>query len=277
MISKKFALGLGVLALAAASGVAQAQQQGPAPTLTSIQNVGPFAISSQVVRGTGFGGGTVYSPNTPGKYAYVALCPGFTARQTSVRTLGMRLASHGFVVAIIDTNSTTDFPESRGTQLAAALRAMRAITTGPAAGKIDNRAGRFGVGGHSMGGGGATIALRNDRTIRAGMAFAPFVQSTVFTAVNAQAYGVIVGTNDTVAPAARHTTPIVNSIIVDNPTLACIQTGATHSTFTGTAAVNPANLYQIAVFKRFLDNDTRYQQFLVRQPACGTFRSAGLQ
>src|SRR5262245_22320637 len=113
-------------ALMALSGVAAAQSnpfaKGPDPTNTSIQVDGPFAISSQTLRGNGFGGGTVYSPNTPGTYAVVAFCPGFTATQSSIAVLGRRLATHGFVVATINTNSTLDLPPSRGTQLLAALR-----------------------------------------------------------------------------------------------------------------------------------------------------------
>ena len=68
-----------------------------------------------------FGGGTIYYPTTAGQYGVVALSPGFTATQTSVAWLGRRLATHGFVVVTINTNSTLDQPASRATQLIAAL------------------------------------------------------------------------------------------------------------------------------------------------------------
>ena len=80
-IRKKCVLGLGLIALAA---VATAQVKGPDPTAASIAADGPFAVSTQTVRGTGFGGGTVYSPNAAGTYGLVAFCPGFTATQSSI-------------------------------------------------------------------------------------------------------------------------------------------------------------------------------------------------
>ena len=114
----KFALAIGMLAVTAAS---QAQNnpfaKGPDPTLASIQVDGPFAVSTQTVARAGaFGGATVYSPNAAGQYALVVLCPGFIEMQRSVTGLGRRLATHGFVVATIDTTTPTDLPPRRGTQ-----------------------------------------------------------------------------------------------------------------------------------------------------------------
>src|SRR5580698_2602043 len=79
---------------------AQAVQNGPAPTMTTIQEAGPFSLNSQTVSGgSSFGGATVYSPTTGGPYAVVVFCPGFTLTQSSIKTMGQRLASFGFVVA----------------------------------------------------------------------------------------------------------------------------------------------------------------------------------
>jgi triacylglycerol lipase len=50
------------------------------------------------------------------------MCPGFTATQSSIAWIGRRMATHGFVVMTINTNSTLDQPPSRATQLMAALR-----------------------------------------------------------------------------------------------------------------------------------------------------------
>jgi len=128
------ALAIGLLAL---TSTAQAVQNGPAPTLSSLTADGPYAISSQTLSGSGFGGGTVYSPNTAGKYAVVVVCPGFISGQDSMAPLSKRLASHGFVVVTLVTNTVFDFPSSRATQLLAALKAVTALKTGPVAGKID--------------------------------------------------------------------------------------------------------------------------------------------
>jgi len=114
---RRCCVALSLLLLAAA---AQAQtnplQKGPDPTSTILNaNAGPFAIASTSVPSSvsGFGGGTVYYPTTAGSYATVAICPGFTATQSSIAWIGQRLASHGFVAMTINTNSTFDQPPSR--------------------------------------------------------------------------------------------------------------------------------------------------------------------
>ena len=57
---------------------------------------------------TGFGGGTIYYPTSTaeGTFGAIAIVPGFTNVQSAVAWLGPRIASQGFVVIIIDTNST---------------------------------------------------------------------------------------------------------------------------------------------------------------------------
>jgi len=276
MFSKRFAFSLGALALAVMGSAAQAQVVGPAPTATSIRQAGPFAISSQILAGQGFGGATVYSPNTPGLYPYIVFCPGFTGTQASNTTMARRLASWGFIVATIDTNSIFDFPDSRGVQMAAALRAVAAITTGPAAGKINRAVNKRGVTGHSMGGGGVLNALQNDRTLVAGFAFTPFNLDTNFGALVNQAVGIAGGQNDNVAPNAQHSTPFFNVISPDNPSFLCIEAGEDHNFVSENPADQPSSLYQISLFKVFLAGDTRFRSFLVPQSGCSSFRSSRL-
>jgi hypothetical protein len=72
---------------------------------------------------SGFGGGTIYFPTSTaeGTFGAVAVAPGFTATQSCVAWLGPRIASQGFVVFVIDTVTTFDQPDARGTELLAAL------------------------------------------------------------------------------------------------------------------------------------------------------------
>ena len=102
-------------------GVAHAQTT--APTSASLNaTAGPLSIASSTVSSlaaNGFGGGTIYYPNATGRYGVVAISPGYTARQSSIAWLGRRLATHGFVVITIDTNSTLDQPPSRATRMPA--------------------------------------------------------------------------------------------------------------------------------------------------------------
>jgi len=259
-ISKKLLTGVSLTLLAT---LAHAQTnplaKGPDPTNASIQAIGPFAISSQTIaRGSGFGGATVYSPNTPGQYAVVAFCPGFLARRSSITALSQRLASHGFVVAAIDTNSTTDLPPSRGTQLLAALRRVTTLTTGPVAGKAD--ANRLVVAGWSMGGGGTLFASETNAAIKAGTGFAPFSSDKSFNTAVPQL--ILGGQNDTVAPVNNHSIPFFNQLPNATPKIYAEIAGASHQ-FPTTATPNqPASKLQIAWVKRFADNDVRYEQFL---------------
>lgn len=123
--------GAGRRALTAPQAAAQAAdnpyERGPAPTEQSIEALrGPFAtsqtsVSSLVV--TGFGGGTIYYPTSTaeGTFGAVVVTPGFTADQSSMAWLGPRLASQGFVIFTIDTNTRSDQPSSRARQMLSAL------------------------------------------------------------------------------------------------------------------------------------------------------------
>jgi triacylglycerol lipase len=263
----KSILALGLMALAT---LAQAQIKGPAPTNASIQADGPFAVSTQTVAGSGFGGGTVYSPNTAGQYALVAMCPGFTATQSSVAALGRRLATHGFVVVTINTNSSLDFPPSRGTQLLAALRTVSALTSGPVAGKIDPA--RLVVSGHSMGGGGALYASVSNPALRASVPLAPFSFDNSFNTSVPQL--LIGGQNDSVAPPAIHSRAFYAAMPDATSKTYAEIAGAEHSFPTGSTPHQPSSKLHIAWIKRFADGDTRYEQF-ISQAGLNTELSAG--
>lgn len=263
-----------MLTLAVSASVALAQAnplaKGPDPTLTSIQAVGPFAVSAQTVRGTGFGGGTVYSPNTPGKYAVIAVCPGFSATQSSIRDMGQRLATHGFVVVTMNTNSVFDFPSSRANQLLAALRTVTALSTGPVAGKMDTA--RQAVAGWSMGGGGTMLAAGMTPGLKAGVAFAPWSNSNN-VGQSAVPMSYLAGTADNVAPPNTMASVFYNAMPATTKKMLGIIRGADHQF--PTTASQPASYTSVAWMKRFVDNDVRYSQFLNGDSRYSTFRSSG--
>ena len=266
-IRMKCVLGLCLVMLAAA---AHSQVQGPNPTAASIAAEGPFAVSTQTLaRGNGFGGGTVYSPNAAGLYGVVAFSPGFTATQSSVAVMGRRLATHGFVVVTINTNSPLDFPPSRATQLLAALNAVAALTAGPVAGKVDTN--RRAVTGHSMGGGGTLLALRQNTSLRAGIGLAPWSTDRNFAAIRSPA-GIVGASSDNVAPVIIHSIPFYNSINQAEKLLAVIS-GASHSFPGNNPANQPSSMYQIAWMKRWVDGDQRYTPFLVTDSRLSLFAS----
>lgn len=116
---------------------------------------GTFATAEMTVPpGNGFNGGKIYYPTDTslGTWGAVAAVPGYTARWSAEGAwMGPWLASFGFVVIGIDTNSPNDYDTARGTQLLAALDYL--TQKSPVRDRVDP--GRLGVIGHSMGGGGA--------------------------------------------------------------------------------------------------------------------------
>jgi len=276
-IRKLSLIGLGLLATAS---VVQAQTnplaKGPDPTNASIQAVGPFAVTTVTIArnaANGFGGATVYVPTAAGTYALVAFCPGFTATQSSIAVLGERLATHGFVVATIDTNSTNDLPPSRGTQLQAALNQVAGLNGGNTAarGKIDTT--RLVVTGHSMGGGGTLFASRANNAIKAGVGLAPFSSNT--KSFNTTVPSLIVGgQNDNVAPVNNHSNRFFDGLPNATPKVLAVLAGRDHFFPQDSPASQPASKFQIAWIKRFADNDARYTQF-VNTAAVTAERNAG--
>src|SRR5690348_2226298 len=116
MVRRFLVTAVTALALVAVPGAHAAQaanpyERGPAPSLSALQaSRGPYAVSTTSVSrlgASGFGGGEIYYPTTTsdGTFGAIAISPGFTAYWSSISWLGPRLASHGFVVIGIETNS----------------------------------------------------------------------------------------------------------------------------------------------------------------------------
>jgi dienelactone hydrolase len=271
MFTLKHAIAATAVALMALTSTAQAVQNGPTPTLALLKKDGPYAVSSQTLTGSGFGGGTVYSPNAAGKYAVVVVCPGFVSGQGSMKAMSMRLATHGFVVVTLVTNSTLDFPSSRATQLLAAMKATVALTTGPVAGKMDTS--RQVVSGWSMGGGGTLEAAAATPGLVAALAFAPWDMNKTMPKSITVPTAIIGAEKDVVAPIDTHSQTFYAAIPATTKKMLSIITGENH--FFPTTAMEPASYQNISWMKRFADGDTRYSQFLTGDSALSEFKSTG--
>ncbi|GLZ14080.1 lipase [Actinomadura sp. NBRC 104425] len=268
------AAGTGALAVpaahaapAAASAVTAVSpyQHGPDPTEALIESPrGPYATSQTVVSGlsvTGFGGGVIYYPTTTseGTFGAIAISPGFTATWSSLEWLGPRLASHGFVVFGIETNTLLDQPDSRGSQLLAALDYLTQRSS------VRNRvdASRLAVAGHSMGGGGTLEAAKDRPSLKAAIPIAPWNLDTTWPEVRTPTL-IIGGQADTIAPVAAHSIPFYLTLS-NAPEKAYMELrGASHF-FPQTSNTTMAK-YMISWMKRFIDDDTRYSQFLCPAP-----------
>lgn len=240
-------------------------ERGPDPTESSIEaSRGPFSVSQTTVSrlsATGFGGGTIYYPTSTseGTFGALAISPGFTATQSSISWMGPRLASQGFVVITIDTLSTLDQPDSRGDQLRAALTYLTQRSTVRT--RID--ASRLAVAGHSMGGGGSLEAAADQPTLQAAIPIAAWNTQKTWSTLRVPTF-VIGGESDSVAPVASHSIPFYTSIPASAEKAYMELDNASHF-FPQTPNTTMAK-YMISWLKRFVDNDTRYEQFLCPAP-----------
>lgn len=241
---------------------------GPNPNLNFVRaGSGPLPTSRIVVSSSvdGFGGGTIYYPsNASRELAAIAISPGFTARQDAIAWWGPLLASHGFVVITIDTNGRFDQPVSRGRQLDSALNHL--INEGnrsssPIAGLVDES--RLATMGHSMGGGGALHSASRNR-LSASAPMAPFNSgSNPYASINVPT--MIFGCqSDNVAPVRSHARPFYNAISSSNDKVLIEIANGPHNCANGRPENNRPLLstYGLSWMKRFLDKDSRYNQFL---------------
>lgn len=240
-------------------------ERGPAPTVSSIEaSRGPYAVSETSVSSlavSGFGGGTIYYPTSTadGTFGAVAVSPGYTAYQSSIAWLGPRLASQGFVVFTIDTNSTLDQPGSRGAQLLAALDYLTQRSS--VRGRIDSS--RLGVMGHSMGGGGTLEAAKSRPSLQAAIPLTGWNLDKTWPELRTPT--LVVGADgDSVASVASHSEPFYQSLPGSLDKAYLELNNANH--FTPNTSNTTIAKYSVSWLKRFIDNDTRYEQFLCPIP-----------
>jgi predicted dienelactone hydrolase len=256
---------LGTLTGPGAQAADNPYERGPAPTESSIEALrGPYSVADTSVSSlavTGFGGGTIYYPTSTsdGTFGAVVIAPGFTAYQSSIAWLGPRLASQGFVVFTIDTNTTLDQPDSRGRQLLAALDYLTERSS--VRGRIDSS--RLGVMGHSMGGGGTLEAAKSRPSLQAAIPLTPWNLDKSWPEVSTPT--LIVGADgDTVAPVASHAEPFYSGLPSATDRAYLELNNATH--FSPNTSNTTIAKYSVSWLKRFIDNDTRYEQFLCPLP-----------
>jgi len=261
------ALVAGTVAAAPAAFAAEnPYERGPAPTAASLDaSRGPFATTQQTVSSlsvSGFGGGVIYYPTTTseGTFGAVAISPGYTASWSSLSWLGPRIASHGFVVIGIETNSRFDQPASRGRQLLAALDYLTRSSS--VRSRID--ASRLAVAGHSMGGGGSLEAAADRPSLQAAVPLAPWNLTKSWSGVRVPTL-IIGGESDSVAPVSSHSELFYSSIPASAEKAYLELNNASH--FFPQSTNTPTGRQMVAWLKRFVDDDTRYDPFICPGPS----------
>jgi fermentation-respiration switch protein FrsA (DUF1100 family) len=266
------AAAVGLLTITLATGSASAAdnpyQRGPDPTRTSVTAVnGPFANTSVAVpTGYGFNGGRIYYPTdtSQGTFGAIAISPGYTALfSAELAWMGPWLASHGFVVIGIETNSRNDFDTARGTQLLAALDYLTQRSTVRT--RID--ADRLAVVGHSMGGGGTLEAAKSRPSLQAAVPLTPWNLDKSWPEVRTPTL-VVGAENDSVASVSSHAIPFYNSLPSTLDKAYLELNNASH--FAPNTSNTTIAQYSISWLKRFVDDDLRYEQFLCPAPRVST-------
>ncbi|WP_410566991.1 ricin-type beta-trefoil lectin domain protein [Amycolatopsis sp. cmx-4-61] len=253
---------LGLTTAAQASAADNPYQRGPDPTPAGVAaDHGTFATAQTTVpKGNGFGGGVVYYPTdtTAGTFGAIAIAPGYGTEWRWYAWLGPRLASFGFVVVGIETNSLDDYADARADQLLAALDWL--VTSSPVRDRVDRN--RLAVGGHSMGGGGALVAGTRRPSLLTAVGMAPYVPNGNLSGIKIPT--VLFGgqTDTTVTPSylasAYATIPATTQRAY--PEIA----GEGHGFAAGGGGGNSGAFARVMMvwLKVFMDADTRYSPFL---------------
>ncbi|RAS70493.1 dienelactone hydrolase family protein [Lentzea atacamensis] len=234
-------------------------ERGPNPTRESVAaSRGTFATAeTSVGGGNGFAAAKIYYPTdtSQGKFGAIAVVPGYTATWAAEGAwMGHWPASFGFVVIGIDTLSRNDWDVARGTQLLAALDYLTQRSS--VRDRVD--ATRLAVMGHSMGGGGAISAALRRPSLKTAIGNAPFSASQNLNNMQIPT-ALLAGQRDgTTTPSSI--SGYYNQIPAGVEKMYLELTGAGHGFPTSNNPVMTRKV--IPWMKIFIDNDTRYHQFL---------------
>jgi dienelactone hydrolase len=224
----------------------------------------------------------VYPTEGPAPMPGVVVAPGFTETQSSVSQWGTFLASHGFVVLLVDTasggaaNTLIEPPQREQTIMegVATLKAENARSGSPLAGKIDTT--RIAIMGHSMGGGGTLIAASDHPELKAAIGLCPWNSAVDYSKDTVPSL-MFDGTADTlvsVGPGGMATGEYA-SIPSTTPKMYSEFSGGTHyvaNTPLGGAATDLVVAREgLSWLELHVNNDSRYEQFLVKDTTNSAF------
>ncbi|MEV4300694.1 poly(ethylene terephthalate) hydrolase family protein [Microbispora rosea] len=256
---------LGLFSAAIATGPASAAdnpfQRGPNPTVASVAATrGTFATAqTSVPAGNGFGGGVIYYPTdtSQGTFGGVAIVPGYSALFADEEAwMGPWLASFGFVVIGIETNSRTDSADARGTQLLAALDYL--TQRSPVRDRVDPN--RLSVVGHSAGGAGVLSALLRRPSLKAGVGLAPGSPVGNYDLYDDRVPTMFISGQRDTTVTRSYLNGLYGTLPATTPSAWVEITGVDH--LFATRANTTEMRVLIPWLKIWVDDDTRYTRFL---------------
>lgn len=237
-------------------------QRGPDPTLAAIEATrGPFSTAEITVPASsvqGFNGGYIYYPTDTSysSWGAVAIVPGYTALFSQQEAwMGPWLASFGFVVIGVETLTTTDSDTQRATELLAALSYL--TTQSAVRTMVDPN--RLAVIGHSAGGAGALLAAEQRPALKAVVGLAPGYPGALSLATDDVPTMIIGGQDDTTVTPS-YLAGLYATLPPQTQSDFAQIAGAGHTYY-----LTPNNVEMkllIPWLKIFVDDDTRYTQFL---------------
>jgi dienelactone hydrolase len=279
------------------TGSCTAFQRGAAPTSDSAAAAGPYTTmqyaANASIRMTDAYDVTdsyIYYPvGATAPFAIITIVPGFTAAESSIADWGPFLASWGFVVIGIGTSDpTTGAPDTSVLPAVRAAAVLDALTTltdentrsgSPLKGQLEVTC--QAVAGWSMGGGGALIAANETASLAAEFSMEPWTDTDTtpsslypMDTVPALIFG---GTSDGLAGPPMDTDQYA-SIPSTTPKLIYEVTGGTHYVSTSptnsstdmapdTVSTPSVARFGLSWLKLFMENDTRFKQFLLVKPS----------
>ena len=269
--SRRLLAGLALSALSLHALADSPYQKGPAPTVEALEAAkGPFATATaKLPASSDYGSAsTVYYPTdrSAGSYGLLVLCPGFVSSASLYAGVAQRIASHGFVVAVVSTKSLLDQPKPRAAQIIAVMKAVLAQNKTAAvayAGQVDEN--RVAFSGHSAGGAGTFYAAATNPQVKALIGIMPGEPSTNFTPFAGIRIPSLILTGETDALANTWSRPYFESLSADLPAAKIELAGTGHlASWTTASAAQQGKVakYMTAWVKRFLDEDTRYTPFI---------------
>ncbi|MCD0448525.1 dienelactone hydrolase family protein [Actinocorallia sp. API 0066] len=254
-----------VLPVAPATAEGAGHRRGPDPTeATLTAKTGPYATAKTVFTGPGFTKAIAYYPKTTreGRFGAVTMIGGFLNNAAQFEFYGPRIASQGFVVAVMEPKSIFEGPTVRADEKLALLDHL--VKRSPVRDRVDPA--RLAVMGYSFGG-GATLHVAKERPdLKAAVAIEPWevVSPSTFES-NTVPQLVISGDLDVVAPTATMGEPYYRGLKnVKNK--AFLELKDAHH-FTPLDHDDRIFRYSVAWLKRYVDGDTRYDRFFC--PATG--------
>lgn len=266
-----------VLLLATSARSLGAQEAAPAPaldtpSLESVTGPGPFTVEmirelDGVRDGPSYSGSTIYFPtDAEPPFAGIVIVPGYRADESSVGHWGPYLASHGIVTMTIGTNKRGDRPEQRANALLDAVVSLQAENVredSPLFGRIDSE--RMGVGGWSMGGGGAQQAAVQDPELDAVLALCPWEPGHAFK--HTVPVMILAGERDRPAPTSLHALVHYNKTPEGTPKLLFeVKDGSHYLPFSPAFEDGEVGRVALVWLKVFLVGDDRYRPLLQEKP-----------